>query len=435
MKKQLFAGVAIALLAVACRKPDPVYTTTSNLNLLDRQLVSYGPRPQTKIFPAEEVITFNTEAGNKVVFPANAFVDNVGNKIIGNVEVSVTEITDISGILLSGMMTNSDQGPLSSQGEFNVIVSQNGESLNLSDDITFTIENPNADFDSTITGWNWIPAQPFTNQETGVIETINARWSQNEFDENNDCDRLIEMLKSINESDVNFETTKVWKELQKYKRFLNTSLDELTDSDNNKLVYLYHHNINGWGGPQLYCNNFNNEWGAGAGFWNNSNVLGREDSIVTTHVGAFNPDATISIQGCELILDSTLKINLDPNTIAIEFNQLNWCNIDRLISEYGGIYDCELKTDGIPKGASVKCIFEGYNGAISCALGSDNTFIADRLPDGMDVKFLVYFQDGDKIKFGNQTITAAKEMVFNESHLKRLDDIDALVEEIEKLSE
>tara|TARA_B100000674_G_scaffold15293_1_gene11083 strand:- start:19 stop:171 length:153 start_codon:yes stop_codon:yes gene_type:complete len=47
--------------------------------------------------------------------------------------------------------------------------------------------------------------------------------------------------------------------------------------------------------------------------------------------------------------------------------------------------------------------------------------------------FLIYFKDGDSIKFGTQTITAAEEMTFNEENLKTLTDMDALVEEIEKI--
>lgn len=47
--------------------------------------------------------------------------------------------------------------------------------------------------------------------------------------------------------------------------------------------------------------------------------------------------------------------------------------------------------------------------------------------------FLVYFKDGDAIKFGTQTITAAEEMTFKAENLKTLTDMDALVGEIEKL--
>ena len=48
---------------------------------------------------------------------------------------------------------------------------------------------------------------------------------------------------------------------------------------------------------------------------------------------------------------------------------------------------------------------------------------------------MIYFKDGDKYKCGTQTITAANEMVFDESNLKTVDDIDALVEEIKKIIE
>ena len=158
MKKQLFAGLTIALTLAGCKKPDPVYTTINEVSLQD-QLKSYAPKPQSKTVKAEEVIRITTEAGNKVNFPANAFVDASGNPVTGNVEISVTEITKISDMILSGMTTDSDEGPLSSQGEFNVQVSQNGEELSLADDVTFTIENPNEPVDSSTFGWDWVPGE------------------------------------------------------------------------------------------------------------------------------------------------------------------------------------------------------------------------------------------------------------------------------------
>ena len=59
--------------------------------------------------------------------------------------------------------------------------------------------------------------------------------------------------------------------------------------------------------------------------------------------------------------------------------------------------------------------------------------MAKRLPEGYDLMFLVYFKDGDTIKFGTQTITASQEMTFNEENLKTLSNINELVEEIEKI--
>ena len=146
-------------------------------------------------------------------------------------------------------------------------------------------------------------------------------------------------------------------------------------------------------------------------------------------------NSDIDINGCQLFqrLDdnSWQPYSFDPNVINITFSQLSWCNIDRLLSEYGQISSCKLKGN-FPDHAQVKIVFKDLNGALSCDF-SDDGFVAKRLPEGYDLMFLVYYEDGGAIKFGTQTITAAEEMTFNEENLKTLTDMDALVEEIEKL--
>jgi hypothetical protein len=140
MKKIFLPALAITLLATACKKDnlsenninstssteasnsgENTNSSTSDGNSeLVNQLKSYAPVEQNKTKNSDEVITFATEKGNEIIFPARAFVDGSGNPVTGNVDISVTEITKVSEMILSGMMTNSDQGPLSSQGEFNV---------------------------------------------------------------------------------------------------------------------------------------------------------------------------------------------------------------------------------------------------------------------------------------------------------------------------
>ena len=95
------------------------------------------------------------------------------------------------------------------------------------------------------------------------------------------------------------------------------------------------------------------------------------------------------------------------------------------------INSCKLKGN-FPSHAQVKIVFKDLNGAVSCDFSEDG-FVAKRLPEGYDLMFLVYYKDGDAIKFGTQKITAAEEMTFNDENLKTLSDMDALVEEIEKI--
>ena len=164
MRKIFLSVITLTVLSTACKKEDPVETNTNtnsnssnpvdNIELVN-ELKSYAPLAQIQTKNSDNVITFTTEKGNELIFPAKAFVDGSGNPVTGNIDVSVTEITNISEMILSGMMTNSDQGPLSSQGEFNVEVSQNGQPLELSEGSTFTIENKNAEVDKEMKGWTW----------------------------------------------------------------------------------------------------------------------------------------------------------------------------------------------------------------------------------------------------------------------------------------
>lgn len=112
MRKIYFYALAITLLATACKKDNlSENNTNSTSSTLDdnaelvNHLKSYAPVEQNQTKNSDEVITFTTEKGNEIIFPARAFVDGSGNPVTGNVDVSVTEITNVSEMILSGMMT------------------------------------------------------------------------------------------------------------------------------------------------------------------------------------------------------------------------------------------------------------------------------------------------------------------------------------------
>lgn len=428
MKKVIFSGLAIALLATACRKPDPISVGKLNKDQvsIEELLKDYAPSPQTKSFNSEEVIRFTTDAGNKIKFPANSFLDASGNQVTGNVDISVTEITNISDMVLSGMMTNSDQGPLSSQGEFNVLASQNGQSLDLADGIAFTIENPNEPIDSALLPWFYIPADTFVVE--GVTNINQGFWTQNEFEENNECDRVQKLINNIVNGNPSSNTSDYWNDIRAFRNYGLMITDEEEEVDGKNVVIV---GQSLWGSYSLACNNVNDDWN----YKGVSNILGSADAIVSSYSTSFNPDLSVNIKGCEVEIDGNSVFSFDPNIISVQFNNLSWCNIDALITQYGGINECKIKLQGIPKLAYVKCLFPDLNGATSCTFKEDGVFEADRLPSGMDVKFLVYYRDGEVFKCGSQTITASADMEFNMSNMKNFNSIDELVDEIKKISE
>lgn len=429
MKKQLFAGVAIALTLASCKKPTPIYNDVLNKDkiTLEDQLKEFAPQPQTSTANSEKAIELTTDAGNKIKFPSNAFVDQNGKSVQGNVQISVTEITNISDMIFSGIMTNSDQGPLSSQGEFNIQVTQNGNPLQLADSTTFTIENPNSTIDTAMVGWNYVPAD--TIDVEGTLTIIEGFWSQNEFEENNECARLQRLADNVLYYNFNSDVNGYWERIEKFKRYGLAKAEEEQDLTGKKIVLVAEET---WNSNSLACNNINNGW---IYMSNNNQSLGSGPQLVNSFPTTFSQDLTVTIKGCEIKIDGVSTITFDPNLISIQFNQLSWCNIDQLISKYGGLYNCELKLNGIPKTAYVKCLFPKLNGATNCEFLKDDVFIADRLPSGMEIDFLIYFKDGDKIKYGVQTIKAAQEMEFDISNLQALENIDELAEEIKKLTE
>mgnify|MGYP003575644915 CR=1 FL=1 len=80
--------------------------------------------------------------GMKFDFPANAFLDASGNPITGNVVVSLKEVLSKRDIVLSGKVTQSNGQLLISGGEFQILASQNGQSLKLNPAVAVAVKVP-----------------------------------------------------------------------------------------------------------------------------------------------------------------------------------------------------------------------------------------------------------------------------------------------------
>ena len=333
-------------------------------------------------------------------------------------------------MILSGMMTNSDQGPLSSQGEFNVEVSKNGQPLKLAEGSTFTIENKNAEADKDMKVWVWKE-----NKAVGeAFENNIGEWVRNEFDENNPCKRM-KSLWAYYEKNSDGNHSSLWQNIKPLRDLLFSELNKINALSGKKVMA----HFDNWADSIfsiLLVKSYDDTWLSNhTGFFDDgvskSGLGSREEEMKFSDFFMEDLDTVlVNPENC-LINYHYKEYSFDPNAIDVTFSQLSWCNIDRLLSEYGQISSCKLKGN-FPDHAQVKIVFKDLNGALSCNF-SDDGFVAKRLPEGYDLMFLVYFKDGDSIKFGTQTITAAEEMTFNEENLKTLTDMDALVEEIEKI--
>ena len=281
-------------------------------------------------------------------------------------------------------------------------------------------------------GWVWKQ-----NQTVGeALENNSGEWTRNEFDENNPCERMKPLWAAI-ESNPSDEQSSLWKDIKPFKDLVFTEINKIIFLNEEPVhVFVYSDSSD----IELDFFNSNNVWDLS----NYTSNIYKIQGNGTIPIGIINwsnyyidQSYDIDINSCMFSavsadLDSNSQsYSFDSNVINITFSQLLWCNIDRLLSEYGQINSCKSKGN-FSDHAQVKIVFKDLNGALSCDFSVDG-FVANRLPEGYNLTFLVYYKDGDTIKYGTQTITAAEEMTFNEENLKTLTDMDTLVEEIEKL--
>ncbi len=433
MKKIILTAIVGFMFLQSCKKPTPIYTNLNKIETLQEELLQFAPQPKYSVVNASEVISITTDKGNLITFPKNAFVDKNGNSITGNVEVSIIEITTKAEMILSNMPTNSDQGPLESQGEFLVEVKQNNNILKLADGVSFSIQNPNSTINSNIQGWNWI------EKEESEVTTFgqNGTWTATEYAGNNSCDifsnLLFDLSLTINETDPQ----EIWKIIQEMKSLLEPNIKKELNKDG-PFDYVIWSTIESEGEIHIAFNSENDEWAYYTTIdW--VTKYGLRDQETTAYTNYDFGEDVYNI-GCEILLDnenvessSTFSFNLNPNVISLNFNTLNWCNIDQLISEYGASYDCKINAIGIPKTAKVQFVFPDLNGVLSSWSLKDEEFNIDRLPTGMPIQVVLYYKQDGKIMFGLETITASKDMNFNVANIIELNDIDALVKRIENL--
>lgn len=426
MKKIILTAIVGFMFLQSCKKPTPIYTNLNKIETLQEELLQFAPQPKYSVVNASEVISITTDKGNLITFPKNAFVDKNGNSITGNVEVSIIEITTKAEMILSNMPTNSDQGPLESQGEFLVEVKQNNNILKLADGVSFSIQNPNSTINSNIQGWNWI------EKEESEVTTFgqNGTWTATEYAGNNSCDIFSNLLFDLSLTINETGPQEIWKIIQEMKSLLEPNIKKELNKDG-PFDYVIWSTIESEGEIHIAFNSENDEWAYYTTIdW--VTKYGLRDQETTTYTNYDFGEDVYNI-GCEILLDSTFSFNLNPNVISLNFNTLNWCNIDQLISEYGASYDCKINAIGIPKTAKVQFVFPDLNGVLSSWSLKDEEFNIDRLPTGMPIQVVLYYKQDGKIMFGLETITASKDMNFNVANIIELDDIDALVKRIENL--
>lgn len=423
MKQYFFVALIGASTLWSCKKPRPIYTEPSE-TLLTQQLKKYAPEGEIATVNSDQVIRIETSKGNVFTFPKNAFTKN-GKAVSGNVQIDITEITTKSEMIFADLLTNSDEGPLDSRGEFNIVATQNGTELELADGIEFTIENPTGINSSEMKAWYWNE-----NKNAGSDEQ-NGEWTAGDNSISDPCDLLTQLKAELAATDPTLETQKVSNLLSRIGAVVYSKA--LSEGKNNQLLltlqgYTFNSGNDSWAYLDSTQVNQLGILGNNDQFWYDSDT-----SISEIH--NFSGFVNFGV-GCSYSIyytNSAATVNLDPNVITVPFTKLSFCNIDALISQYGLLSKCKITIKDAPVIASVYFVFPDVNGVMACVSSKDEEFSIGALPNGIPIQVLVYYKDGDKIQFGIETISASQNMVFDSSKLKTLNTVADLASEIEKI--
>ncbi|PKV51588.1 hypothetical protein ATE84_3677 [Aquimarina sp. MAR_2010_214] len=151
--KNIFTIVVLAAFMMSsCSKNDDALIPQQEILDYDDILGFYesnGVQKQDFTLDATTGGTFTGEDGTKITFPPNSLVDGDGNLISGTVDVAIKEIFKASQMILSNKPTNainfSDENTfLLSEGETEVVVTQNGNSLDMAPGTFYQVQVPSA---------------------------------------------------------------------------------------------------------------------------------------------------------------------------------------------------------------------------------------------------------------------------------------------------
>ncbi len=128
MKKLFWSILLSAGLFAACKKDQGHQGQPLDLTTFKRE---FSVPAQSFNGVAGTVFSITGKNGIKIDFPANAFVDQAGQPVTGNIRLSLIEILSKKAILLSGKMTESNGQLLVSGGEFQILATQGNTPLKL----------------------------------------------------------------------------------------------------------------------------------------------------------------------------------------------------------------------------------------------------------------------------------------------------------------
>lgn len=151
-KFRLVALAALAVFAVSCNQNPKSRTKHKKKDKQPETTVQAFPRIsqpqlaigcQSNVFDVSKGAQINFESGAKVIVPENAFVDEDGNPVTGEVKLDFAEYNDPASIIASGLpmclIENGKTGHMESAGMFEINAKQKGKNLQLAEGKTIEI--------------------------------------------------------------------------------------------------------------------------------------------------------------------------------------------------------------------------------------------------------------------------------------------------------
>lgn len=221
MKSLFFCLVSLVIFSVSCKK-DSMESSTSQADttVVPDRLKQFAPETQTFTFDPSQAQTFVAKKGTIIKIPAYAFVDENGDTVTTNINITFKEMYQLRDQLTGGLPAVSYDSLLNSDGSFFFSArAQNGKWIRLatSKGITFDVFSDDVDtimrpfigneWEQTIMGSNptWKPG--WNIQELIVDSTWNTKdsvWDMDSsyyssyFLNNNASDRYILDVFNIN---------------------------------------------------------------------------------------------------------------------------------------------------------------------------------------------------------------------------------------------
>jgi hypothetical protein len=138
----LCATLLVAMTISSCEKGDPNPTTPETFPSVQAFLDTREPKAETFLVSAATGGTFTTDKGSTLTIPANAFVDQSGQPVTGNVSVRLKEVFSNSDIMFSGIFPQVQGMVLNSGGEFFLSAANGSVPLRLADGVDLDLSIP-----------------------------------------------------------------------------------------------------------------------------------------------------------------------------------------------------------------------------------------------------------------------------------------------------